>query len=122
MVYSLILGAVALLGGGWFASSLVASMADPIGLLLAAASSIVVFVNTVDRGYISDYFSSKEGEYTGAGLIGAGVFYLVFVVTQAVITGLSPLAGVLVVALGVAVFFFGPGILFDLADLLFRGE
>lgn len=122
MVYGFILGALALFGGGWFTSSLVASLAEPVALILAAASGVAVFVQMVRRGYLDEYFSSDEGKFLGAGIIGAGAFYLVFVAAQGLIVSLSPIAGVIVVVLGVSLFVFGPGLLFDLVDILIGGE
>jgi hypothetical protein len=121
MVYSLILGAIALLGGGWFTSSLVSSLAEPVALILAAASGIIFFVEVVRNEYLQDLGQSESGEGITSGILGIGVFYLVFIASQSIITSLSPLAGVIVVGLGVWVFIMGPGILFELADL-FKGD
>jgi hypothetical protein len=122
MVVSLLLGAVALIGAGLFTTSLVASIAEPVSLILAGAAGIVLFAEILRNGYFENYFSSSEGEFIGAGLVGATGFYLVFVAAQGLITSLSPLAGIIVVGLGVAVFFLGPGIIFDLLDVLLGGD
>jgi len=107
-----------LLGVGWVSASLVASLAEPVALVLGAVAGVTFFVNSVRNGYLESYFSSEEGEMLGSGLIGASVFYLVFVGSQAAIVILSPLAGILVMALVVAVFFMGPGLLFDLVEVV----
>jgi len=117
-ILSLVLGAAALLGGGWFASSLVASLADPVSLLLAGLAGVSLFVNMVRNDLASEFFSSENGELLGAGLAGASTSVFVFAVSQSLITTLSPLAGIIVVGLGVAVFFLGPGVLFDLLSVL----
>ena len=122
MVASVILGAIALLGAGFYTSSLVASLAEPVALILAGASGAMVFVQMIRNGYVSEFFSSEEGEYLGVGLIGAAVFYLVFVVSQVLIVVLSPLAGLLVIGIGLFMFLFGPGVLFDLFEAIQAGE
>jgi len=122
MVASVILGAIALLGAGFYTSSLVASLAEPVALILAGASGAMVFVQMIRNGYVSQFFSSEEGEYLGVGLIGAAVFYLVFVVSQVLIVVLSPLAGLLVIGIGLFMFLFGPGVLFDLFEAIQGGE
>jgi len=119
---SILIGVAALLGLGWFTTSLVASLAEPVSLILAAAAGIAFLAEVLRQGYISDYFSTSEGEFLGAGIGGAAVFYTVFVVSQVLIVSLSPLAGLIVVGLGVGTFIFGPGVIFDLFDVLSGGD
>lgn len=119
---SLVLGLVALLGAGWFTASLVSSLAMPVALIIGGAAGITAFVEILRRGYYSDYLSSEEGEFVMAGISGGLMFLLVYVSAQSLIVALSPLAGLIVVGLGVAVFVLGPGILFDLLDVVSGGE
>lgn len=121
-IASLLIGAAVLLGGGYFTSSLIASLADPVALILAAAAGVMAFVEILRRGYFSDYFSTGEGEVLGSGIAGATIFYIVFVTAQSLIVQLSPLAGLAVVGLGVTVAIFGPGLLFDLLQAVFARE
>lgn len=122
MVLPLLAGAAALLGLGWFSSSLVASLAEPVSLIMAAVAASLIFIQVVRRGYLEGLMSTEEGEKLAAGILGGIGFFLVFVTAQSLITALSPLAGVIVVALVLSVFIAGPSILFDLLDVLFEGD
>lgn len=117
-VSTLIIGAVALIGGGLFTSSLVSSLATPLALILAGVAGGASMIRLIRSKELGQFFTSDTGEFLAGGLIGATVFFLVFVAAQSLITGLSPLAGLIVVGLGVAVFFAGPGILLDLLEVV----
>lgn len=118
MVVSLVLGAAVLIGAGLYSSSLIASIASPLALILAAFGSITVFTEMMDQKLLKQFFSSENGWFIGLGLVSAAVFYLVFVVGQALITQLSPLAGIIVIGVGVALFFAGPTEFIDLLKSL----
>ena len=119
-VFALLLGAAALLGGAWFTTSLIASLATPVALLIGAAAGIGSFIELNRRDIISDVTSSDEGEFIVEGLLSAVAFLFVYVVAESLMIVLSPVAGLIVVGLGVAVFVLGPGLIFDLLEV-FRG-
>jgi len=113
-----LLGLAALLGLGWFTSSLVSSLALPVAVILAVVAGVSFFVQSIRNDYMDLLgLSSESGQVAGGVLVGTGVFYGVFVLAQSLITSLSALAGLLVVGLVVALFFLPNSIIFQVIDL-----